>query len=289
MSQIYEALRQMEKEQEQRLGTSALPRPPELLPESIAQQTDLNGVLNGALGSITLKVRPAPGLVSLTEPKSLGAEKFRALATRLEFLRRQNKMRSLQVTSSTNNEGKTFVAANLAITLAKYSCPRVLLLEGDLHRPSIGGLLGQSDLRGISDWWSNRDQDLERFVLRFDGTSLWFLGAGTGAEQPSEILQSTQFVEAFKRLSGWFDWIVVDSTPMLSVSDANLWSRLVDGTLLVVREGVASVKALQRGLKSLDNLKLIGAVMNGASECDLTGYGYNYHSLVRSGDQETKR
>jgi Mrp family chromosome partitioning ATPase len=108
---------------------------------------------------------------------------------------------------------------------------------------------------------------------------LWFLSAGTTFDHPSEILQSPRFAETFTKLSSWFDWIVVDSTPMLPTVDANLWSRLVDGSLLVVREGVASVRALKKGLESLDNPKWIGTVLNEASEFDRMNYAGQYYTL----------
>jgi capsular exopolysaccharide synthesis family protein len=273
----------MEKEQGQP-GTSPFPHPTELLGEATAQETELKGV-----GSVTVKVLPASRLVALSEPRSLGAEKFRALVTRLENLRRQKEMKSLQVTSSVINEGKTLVAANLAVTFATHTRSKVLLLEGDLHRASLAGLLGLNDLRGLSHWWSEQEQDIARFLYRVDEMPLWFLSAGTGHEQPSQVLQSTRFAETFNRLSGWFDWIVVDSTPMLPIADANVWSRLVDGTLLVVREGVASVKALQKGLESLDNLKLIGTVLNEASEFERASYANQYYGVRRDSDRKKKQ
>lgn len=283
MSRVYEALRQMEKDQGQ-VGTS--PFPPAVNPwsETAAQQIELKGV-----SAVKVKVLPTSRVVALTEPRGFGAEKFRALVTRLENLRRQKEFKSLQITSSVVNEGKSMVAANLAITFVTHSRANVLLLGGDLHRPSLAGLLGLNDLKGLSHWWSNQNEDIEHCLFQLDGMPLWFLGAGMGHEQPSEILQSTRFAEAFNRLAGWFDWIVVDSTPMLPVTDANLWSRLVDGTLLVVREGVASVEALRKGLESLDNLKLIGTVLNEASESDRTGYRDGYNDVGRDRDGKVKQ
>jgi protein-tyrosine kinase len=104
------------------------------------------------------------------------------------------------------------------------------------------------------------------------------LSAGTTFDHPSEILQSSRFAETFTKLGSWFDWIVVDSTPMLPTVDANLWSRLVDGSLLVVREGVASIKSLKKGLEGLDNPKWIGMVLNEASEFDQMHYAEQYYS-----------
>jgi capsular exopolysaccharide synthesis family protein len=227
-------------------------------------------------------------LVAWTDPNSLGAEKFRALSVRLDAIRRQNELRSVQVTSSVINEGKSFVAANLAVTLAKYSGSKTLLIEGDLHRPTLASMFGLKDLQGLSDWWTGRNQELARYMLRFTGTGLWFLPAGSACDRPSEILRSGQLTEAFAHLEGQFDWIVVDSTPMLPVIDANLWSRLVDGTLLVVREGVAPLKALKKGLQSLDHPNLIGVVVNEASDFDQIDYDGQYYGARKYGDPGSK-
>jgi len=228
-------------------------------------------------------------LVAWTDPNSLGAEKFRALAVRLDDMRKQHELNSLQVTSSVINEGKTFVSGNLGVTLAKYSGFKTLLIEGDLHRPTLASMFGLKDLRGLSDWWSGPDQDIGRFLIEFAGTGLWFLPAGKACDRPSEILRSARLAEAFAQLAGQFDWIVVDSTPMLPVIDANLWSRLVDGTLLVVREGLAPLKALKKGLQSLDHPKLIGVVVNEASEFDQVDYAGQYYGARKYGAKRSEK
>jgi capsular exopolysaccharide synthesis family protein len=206
-------------------------------------------------------------------------------------MRKQHELNTLQVTSSVINEGKTFVAANLAATLAKYSGARTLLIEGDLHRPTLASVFGLKELQlpGLSDWWAERDLDLSRFVVRFNGSALWFLPAGKACDRPSDILRSAQFSEAFRQLASRFEWVVVDSTPMLPVIDANLWSRLVDGTLLVVREGVAPLKALKNGLQSLDNPKLIGVVVNEASEFDQVEYAGQYYGARKYGAKRSEK
>jgi capsular exopolysaccharide synthesis family protein len=239
--------------------------------------------------SVMVQPPQASRLVSWSEPNSLGAEKFRALAVRLDDIRRQHELKSLQVTSSVINEGKSFVAANLAVTLAKYSGSKTLLIEGDLHRPTLASMFGLKDLQGLSDWWTGRNEELTRHMLRFTGTGLWFLPAGKACDRPSEILRSAQLAEAFTELKGQFDWIVVDSTPMLPVIDANLWSRLVDGTLLVVREGIAPLKALKKGLQSLDRPKLIGVVVNEASDFDQLDYDGQYYGARKYGDNGSKK
>jgi capsular exopolysaccharide synthesis family protein len=241
--------------------------------------------------SVMVQPRPTSRLVAWADPNSLGAEKFRALAVRLDHMRKQHELNSLQVTSSVINEGKTFVAANLAVTLAKYSGANTLLIEGDLHRPTLASIFGLKELQlqGLSDWWAARDQDITRFLVRFSGSALWFLPAGKAIDRPSEILRSVQLAEAFAQLASRFDWIVVDSTPMLPVIDANLWSRLVDGTLLVVREGVAPLKALKNGLQSLDHPKLIGVVVNEASEFDQIDYHGQYYGARKYGANRSEK
>ena len=228
-------------------------------------------------GSVAVKASPESRLVALTDPNSLGAEKFRALVTRLDYLRKQRELKSFQVTSSVINEGKTLVAGNVAVTLAKYSGSKTLLIEGDLHRPTLAALLGLSELHGLSQWWSSQDQELAQFVHRLNDIPLWFLSGGKPCDRPSDILRSARFVKAFTELASQFEWIVVDSPPMLPIVDVNLWSRLVDGTVLVVREGLAPVKALKKGLQALDHPKLIGVVMNEASGSDRANYEGQYY------------
>jgi capsular exopolysaccharide synthesis family protein len=234
--------------------------------------------------SVPLQVLPESRLVALTDPSGLGAEKFRALATRLDYLRKQRELKSFQVTSSVINEGKTVVAGNVAVTLAKYCGSKTLLIEGDLRRPTLAALFSLSELDGVSQWWSSEDQELAPFVHRLNHMPLWFLSAGKPCDCPSDILRSARFMKAFTQLASQFEWIVVDSTPMLPIVDVNLWSRLVDGTLLVVRKGVTPVKVLEKGLRSLDHPRLIGVVMNEASETGQANYDGQYYESRRQQD-----
>jgi capsular exopolysaccharide synthesis family protein len=280
MSRLFEALQRMDmKDCHAELVTPMATEPVDSLSSIMEEAIDL-----AVDRSVEVEVSRTSRLVALTDPNGLGAEKFRALATRLEYLRQRREMKSLQVTSSTINEGKTLVAANLAVTLATYSGSKILLIEGDFHRPTLSSLLGLTHLQGLSHWWSGRGQDIARYVHRLNDTTLWFLSAGEICDQPSQIMQSAVFAEAFNYLVGKFDWVIVDSTPMSPTVVANLWSRRVDGTLLVVREGVASVKTLKRGLQALDNPKLIGIVLNEASDVDRTNYAEQYCTTA----QQTK-
>jgi protein-tyrosine kinase len=290
MSRIYEALRKMELE---RRSSSAVEpeqtQPVEFLQDVVPEPAALQGA-----PSVELNVSAVSRLVALTDPQGLGAEKFRALATRLGNLRKQRELKSLQVTSSMAHEGKTLVAANLAATFAQTDLPhkkkicqnsgcKVLLVEGDLRRPTLASLLGLTDLRGTSHWWSGGDEEISQYIYKLGNLPLWLLTAGSSCDQPSNILQSVRFAEALARLVGTFDWIIVDSTPLLPFVDANQWSRLLDGMLLVVREGEASVKALKKGLEAIDNPNLIGVVLNDASDIE---QGYKKYYALPKQQQE---
>jgi capsular exopolysaccharide synthesis family protein len=285
MSRLFEALSKLKIEHRQ-----AEAPPPKLTQEAASPGIALvvPVELTGAR-SVTVHPIPTSRLVSLTDPGSLGSEKFRALATRLDHLRKQHEFKSLQVTSAVIREGKTLVAANLGVTLAKYLGSRTLLIEGDLHRPTLASLFGLSELQGLSHWWSGRDMGFSRFLHRLNDMPLWFLPAGKVDDQPSAILSSARFAEAFAEMTGQFDWVIVDSTPMLPIVDANLWSRLVGGTLLVVREGVTPVKALKKGLQALDHPKLIGVVLNDALESAQGNYEGGYYGASKQREMQRRR
>jgi capsular exopolysaccharide synthesis family protein len=231
---------------------------------------------------IRAKALPEVRLVALSDPSSLGAEQFRVLATRLDNLSKQRPLKSLQVTSSGMKEGKTLVAANLALTFATHPSSKVLLVEGDLRRPALATLLGLGDLEGLSQWWSEVDAELPWYLHRLIDMPLWILTAGNAHEQPSEILHSSRFAKAFARLVEQFEWVIVDSTPLSPVVDASLWSRLVDGTLLVVREGVGSVKTLRSGVQGFDQPKWLAVVLNEASEINGAERGRKSEGISRN-------
>jgi receptor protein-tyrosine kinase len=284
MSRLHEALQKSERERRQ--AAALAPDPvPAVKVEEIAKADAPTAQKNR---SVNLAIPAESRLVALTEPFGLGAEKFRVLVTRLENLRKKQKeLKSLQITSGGIAEGKTLVSGNLALTFAKGSHSKVLLIEGDLHNPKLASVFGLGQLPGLVNWWTGPKQDIHHSLYQLQDLPLWFLPAGGTHEQPSTILQSLRFAEAFAQLSRQFDWIVVDSTPMAPMVDVNLWSRLVDGTLVVVREGVAPLKALKKGLASLDNPKLVGVVFNDVSELDQAG-GYDRYYVRNKSEKSTE-
>ena len=278
MSRLYEALRRMEKDQVQPGATTSEPsQSAEMIGRVVTERSDA-----GEPSLRIVPITPSPRLVALTDPKGLGAEKFRALVTRLENLRAKQELKSLQIISAGTNEGKTLVSGNLAVTLAKHSGAKDFwskeICTGRYSDRCSVSLNYQDSATGGTPPNTTSGITCTRCKIHPYASCL----RGDVPDQPLQILQSGRFSQSFARLLGRFDWTIVDSTPMLPMADTNLWSRLVDGTLLVVREGVASIDGLKKGLEGLDHPKLLGIVLNEASSFDTADYKHAYSGYKQS-------
>jgi capsular exopolysaccharide synthesis family protein len=214
-------------------------------------------------------------LVCLTAQESFGAEKFRFLGVRLRQLQQSRSLKKLLITSTIPEEGKSTVAANLAAILARRQQPKVLLLEGDLRRPSLAKQFGLGNIPGLSEWLQGEPRPIQH-IYRLEGPNLWFLPAGRPPANPLELMQSGRLSELLNQLSTRFDWIIIDSPPILPLADTSVWARLADGILLVTREGTTKRRMLQRGLQALEQSKLLGAVVNSSANTDHSNYYQRY-------------
>lgn len=213
----------------------------------------------------------------VTDQGSLGAETFRVLGLRLRHLREKRKLKRIVITSTIPEEGKSFVAANLALNQARSKTLKAVLVDGDLRRPTQASRLGFScRLPGLSEYLRG-ERSLADVVCRLQGTGLWFLPAGVAAENPLELMQSGRLIELFDQLEAFFDWIVIDTPPIFPLADTSLWMKLADGVLLVTREGVSDKKLLGQAVETLDPSTVLGVVVN---SCIGNGQGYykNYRS-----------
>ncbi len=282
MSRVYEALRQSEAE---------AGRPAALLDaESLASLHSTAPPVDNKVTSLGLDTAPgfrsSPSpqtrLVALTEDNSLGAEKFRVLRARIRTLRERQQVRRIVITSAAPEEGKTLVSMNLAVSLAKHTEEKILLLEGDLRKPTVAQHLHMQGARGIGEWFAC-NEPITKFLYRLDGLQLWILPGGMCRENPLTILQSPRFLEAYNQLSGCFDCVLIDAPPLQPMADVNFWSHQADGLLLVCREGRTPRTALKKGLEMLDSPKLLGVVIN----CAHAAEGSYYHRYYSAGN--TKR
>src|ERR1700691_1782652 len=213
-------------------------------------------------------------LVSVEKEESLGAEKFRFLAVRLRQLRQTRPLKKILITSTIPQEGKSTVAANLACTLARRKPHKTLLLEGDLRRPTIATRFGLGRLPGLSEWF--RGEGTAMNIYRLESLGLWVMPAGNAAENPLELMQSGKLSPLMEHLTAWFDWIVIDSPPVLPLGDTSICARLAEGTLLVTRPGVTEKQQLQRGLEALEKTKLLGALVNDSTNAAHSDYYQRY-------------
>jgi capsular exopolysaccharide synthesis family protein len=217
-------------------------------------------------------------LVTLAQPWSVNVEKFRLLALRLRELQQHRHLKKLLITSTVPEEGKSFVSANLAITMARKPEQRVLLVEGDLRRPALASNLGIGNHIGLSECLLGMRR-LSSVVHYIEDLKLWFLPAGHPPENPVEAMQSGQLMEGLDVLSPSFDWIVIDSPPLLPLADTSVWSRVVVGTLLITRQGKTKKRELKRGIEMLDKSCILGVVINDCSSAEQSNYyeryGYN--------------
>ncbi len=224
--------------------------------------------------SLEVSVTPSSKLVFLTEPDSLAAEKFRFLGVRLRQLQQHRPLKKVLVTSTIPEEGKSTVSANLAGVLARRK-QSVLLIEGDLRRPSLAQQFGLGRLAGLGEWLQSGRQTVTN-VYRLNGPDFWFMPAGNPPENPLELLQSGRLSALMGQLANLFDWIIVDSPPLLPLADTTVWTRVTDGTLLVAREGKSEKAQLQRGLEALKKSDLLGVVLNGCAHPDHKSYYQRY-------------
>jgi capsular exopolysaccharide synthesis family protein len=225
--------------------------------------------------ALQVVVSPQNRLVCLVDRESIAAEKFRFLGVRLRQLRQNRPLKKVLITSSIPQEGKSMVAANLACTLARRQQQKTLLLDGDLRRPALSQMFGLGKLPGLCDWLQAEPGPM-RNIYRLEGPGCWFLPAGSSPKNPLELMQSGRLSVLMEQLTAWFDWIVIDSPPVLPLGDTSIWSRLADGVLLVTRQGATQKQQLQRGLEAIEQSKLIGALLNSSREAASGDYYSRY-------------
>ncbi|MFQ5663405.1 MAG: GumC family protein [Terriglobia bacterium] len=215
-------------------------------------------------------------LVTYRRPQSGMAEAFRSLRTSVLLSFPERPPRLLLVTSCQPLDGKTTTAVNLAVALAQRG-DKVLLVDADLRKPSVHKFLSTDGKHGLSLYLSGSHEG-ETLILPTTIPNLFFLPAGPVPPNPAELLSTARMKELLAELARQFEHVVVDSPPVLSVTDATVLSVLVDGVILVVRSGKTTREVLRhtRHLLFTVNARVLGVVLNGLA-LDSVDYHYYFH------------
>lgn len=226
--------------------------------------------------SFQVFVPPQSRLVCITDRESLAAEKFRYLTVRLFQLREKRPVKKVLVTSRTHQEGKSLVAANLACALGRGKPERVLLLDGDLRRPSLARLFELGKATGMCECLQG-EASPSRSIYYLEGADCCIMPAGKTPQNPLELMHSPRLPALLEQLTAWFDWIVIDSPPVLPLASGSVWMRHADGALLVAREGTTEKDQLKRCLEAIEPSKLLGTILN----CSSSTAHEEYNPLYR--------
>ncbi len=287
MSYIYEALLRAERERQSSAPTSDDPNAPAVLQDEapVLAQREFDLVMSAIPHHDWNPFLPSfPTLAK----HGRGLEQFRSLRSHIYQARNETPLKTLLVSSGMPSEGKSFVTANLAMSLARNSSNRILLIDGDLRRPALNHLLGAPNEIGLSDFLAGH-ADLQSIMQRCseksasadgglsDLNNLTFIPTGTLHDNASELITSPRVRELLARVSAEFDWVLIDSPPVLVFSDAVDLSRMVDAVLLVVRGAQTTYDVAQRAKSSFGNARLLGVVLNDIKNPPRRDSYYNYY------------
>jgi capsular exopolysaccharide synthesis family protein len=208
-------------------------------------------------------LRPEIRLVLQSDPGGPGADRFRFLGMRLRNSLAYGKLRTLLVTSPLPGDGKSTTALNLATALAERGKRNVLLVEADFYNPTLGLALRIEGGPGLAECLEDKLDPLSA-LRRLDPLQWYLLPAGKSRRNPTELLQSDALVSLMRRLGGLFDWILIDTPPVIPLADAVALSRCADGSLLVVRADRTSSEAVEDAIALLGPNHVLGILLNGA-------------------------
>jgi capsular exopolysaccharide synthesis family protein len=205
-----------------------------------------------------------PHLVALTSPGSFAAEQYQGLRLTIERLRRTRTLQVIAVTSPAAGEGKTLTAINLAGALARgVEDARVLLIDADLRRPAVARQLAiDAGAPGLTEVVGNPQTTLDGVTQKLKPFNLSIVTAGTRQGAVHQILRSSRLDAVLAEARSRYDFVVVDTPPLLPVFDSALLANAVDGVLMVVAANQTPRKLLGEALNMLDPAKVLGIVFN---------------------------
>jgi non-specific protein-tyrosine kinase len=202
-------------------------------------------------------------LITASNPRSPVAEAYRQLRTNIQFSSLDHPIKTLLVTSTSPEEGKSTTLANLAITMAQAD-RKVVLVDCDLRRPSLHEIFGISNINGLTTVVA--DRSISDFPFQESGVDgLRLVTSGPLPPNPSELLGSQRMAEVIEQLKTEADYVLFDTPPIIAVTDAAVLASNVDGVLLVIKSGKTKRDLARKAKALLDNVNanLLGVVLNG--------------------------
>jgi capsular exopolysaccharide synthesis family protein len=230
---------------------------------------------------------PDPNVNIFSNPalSAIAAEQFRTLRSRLYQLRGSQQLRTLLVASSVPAEGKTFVTNNLAQAIVRQPDRRCLIIDADLRCSRLHVPLGAPPSPGLTDYLLG-DADEATVIQHGHEGNLCFIPGGKEVANPSELLLNGRLKTLLERVTPIFDWVILDSPPLLPVADASLLADHVDGVILVVRAASTPTGAAERACQELQGRNVIGVVLNAVEQSQ--AYGSYYYAGYGYGEGEAK-
>ena len=214
-------------------------------------------------------------IISYNDPKSVISEQYRAIRTNIEYSNVDQNTKTILVTSSDKNEGKTTTVSNLAVSFANLN-KKVLIVDCDLRNPSIHKMFKINNIYGLTDILA-KDRAVDKCIQETELENLYVLTAGAIPPNPAEILSSEKMKNLIEDLKNIYDYIFIDTPPIGLVTDAGVLSSFIDGVVLVVKSESVEKKYLEETKKKLDavDARILGAILNSYKS---EQKDYNYYS-----------
>ena len=217
-----------------------------------------------------------PDLICYFKPQSYEAEKIKVLRTSILFPEQGTPPRSILVTSAFPGEGKTFIASNLAISIAQGIEEHVLLMDCDMRRSSVHSRFGFGSVPGLAEYLA-KGTPIDSLLLKSTVPKLSILPGGRNVHNPAELLSSRRMANLIDELSARYPdrYVIIDSPPPLLTAEANAIARQVDGIVLVVKYGQTPRKAVVDMMDDLSREKIVGVALNWVAADAMKYYGYS--------------
>jgi protein-tyrosine kinase len=255
------------------------PEVPEVKREVPEERTDLRSLtfeeIERKCTRPTWTLDPHTNVFAPDANKKMGAERFRTLRSRIYQIAETRLLKRVMVTSSVPSEGKSFVAANLAQSMVHHQNRRVLLIDGDLRKPSLHKILSAPRTPGLTNYLRGNADEFAVIQKGLQG-NLFFIPAGDEVSTPSELLLSARMKKLMDFAAEAFDWVILDSPPALPVHDPSMLANLCDGVLFVVRAASTDVEMAVKASAEFRNRNLLGVVFNHAETGKPYGDTYYY-------------